>query len=106
MKKISNTLLMMLALSGCSEAEPGDKFVGGWKQVNASGAPQITANITRDGSNYDISLSMPLPNGTSLKTNMVGNLHDGVITAERLENISMAPGGHMRIGTNEFEKTD
>ena len=48
-------LVFMPILLGCS-ANDGDKFIGKWANVQR---PQYVLNITKNGENYLVSLSMP-----------------------------------------------
>jgi hypothetical protein len=104
MKIIFIALILISSLTGCEDAEPEDKFVGNWVQINAKDAVKLTAAIVKADTGYLIDLKMIVPDQEPVTVKKTGILRGGMLQAEGLEKIQILPtNGHMTIGVNEFE---
>jgi hypothetical protein len=106
MKYVLATLITLILLSGCKDADHGEKFVGSWQQVNATEMAKLTAHITKGENGYMVEMGLTLPKQPAVVTSQVGKYVDGMLQVEGLEKIRfIESSGHIMIGVNEFARS-
>ncbi|MGZ3158637.1 MAG: hypothetical protein ACXU7H_06095 [Burkholderiaceae bacterium] len=103
MKNLFSTLLLTLALAGCSERPIEERFIGSWTQTNSS-TTQLSATISKVDDGYLVEIKLPIPNQPPGVVRRTGKFQGDVLVADGMEKIRLVPDtGHLMIGVNEFE---